>query len=240
MAEATVSNIAVISRAAAKVKGLRRYFTGKACKYGHIAERDIRHKACLACQSQTWLDQRVDRFVLADDGIMRKVISRTTAKTTGLNLYFTGKPCKHGHLSERFAAGNCCRCTEISAEVNREHLRTYNREYARYLRLRRGMRPRKPNPLSREQRRVLLAGRPCPDQCEICGEHRKVRFDHCHATGNFRGWICNRCNLTLGNVQDNSSLLRKLADYLEHHINANRQIDWVRMAEVKTLLSMRP
>jgi hypothetical protein len=31
----------IISRAEAKARGLTRYFTGKPCKYGHIAERYV-------------------------------------------------------------------------------------------------------------------------------------------------------------------------------------------------------
>lgn len=61
-------------------------------------------------------------------------------------------------------------------------------------------------------------GRTKPDVCDICGQGGKICFDHSHAQGVFRGWLCNRCNLALGHVKDSPSLLRKLADYLE---NAN-------------------
>jgi hypothetical protein len=55
-----------------------------------------------------------------------------------------------------------------------------------------------------------------PDNCELCGcEHKKIVLDHCHATGAFRGWICDPCNIALGNVKDSPELLRKMADYLE-------------------------
>jgi 5-methylcytosine-specific restriction endonuclease McrA len=40
---------AVISYREAKAKGLKRYFTGKACKHGHIAERFVINCACTAC-----------------------------------------------------------------------------------------------------------------------------------------------------------------------------------------------
>jgi len=60
-----------------------------------------------------------------------------------------------------------------------------------------------------------LAGRPRPEKCEICGDDKeRICFDHCHKTGKFRGWICNRCNTILGKVDDNKKLLQSLIDYL--------------------------
>lgn len=53
------------------------------------------------------------------------------------------------------------------------------------------------------------------DNCEVCKKKCVTRYDHDHATGKFRGWLCNGCNVALGNVYDNPETLRKLADYLE-------------------------
>jgi predicted RNA-binding protein YlxR (DUF448 family) len=40
------------------------------------------------------------------------IISRKEAKAIGLTRYFTGKPCKHGHVSERHVShGGCYVCT---------------------------------------------------------------------------------------------------------------------------------
>lgn len=63
---------------------------------------------------------------------------------------------------------------------------------------------------------IALAGRPRPDACEVCGDGGKICFDHCHATEEFRGWLCQPCNLVLGHAKDNPVKLRKLADYLEN------------------------
>lgn len=68
-----------------------------------------------------------------------------------------------------------------------------------------------------------LAGRPKPECCDLCGgkpspwAHRGLVFDHCHQSGIFRGWLCDRCNRTLGQVKDSPDLLRKMATYLEQH-----------------------
>ena len=39
----------VISRAEAKALGRKRYFTGKSCKYGHVAERQVPNGNCCEC-----------------------------------------------------------------------------------------------------------------------------------------------------------------------------------------------
>jgi len=41
----------VISRKAAKQSGLKRYFTGGACKMGHVCERQTSNGSCIACLS---------------------------------------------------------------------------------------------------------------------------------------------------------------------------------------------
>lgn len=39
----------IISRKDAKAAGLKRYFTGKACPHGHVAERSVSGKTCIEC-----------------------------------------------------------------------------------------------------------------------------------------------------------------------------------------------
>jgi 5-methylcytosine-specific restriction endonuclease McrA len=40
----------IITRQEAKAQGLKRYFTGKQCKHGHLSERFVGSKACCQCQ----------------------------------------------------------------------------------------------------------------------------------------------------------------------------------------------
>jgi hypothetical protein len=40
----------IISKAEAKAKGLRLYFTGKPCKHGHVAEREVFNATCAECE----------------------------------------------------------------------------------------------------------------------------------------------------------------------------------------------
>jgi hypothetical protein len=42
----------------------------------------------------------------------------------------------------------------------------------------------------------------------------RVYCDHDHATGQFRGWLCNRCNTRLGGLDDPEWLERAL-NYLK-------------------------
>jgi len=76
--------------------------------------------------------------------------------------------------------------------------------------------------VGREQTRKRLervATRPRPEHCECCGAPSTARhtlhWDHNHATGLFRGWICHGCNSALGQVGDSVERLRKLIRYLE-------------------------
>jgi len=64
------------------------------------------------------------------------------------------------------------------------------------------------------RKRERLAGRPKAEICEVCGSGSKIVYDHDHATGKFRGWICQHCNATLGFARDNVEVLYKLINYL--------------------------
>jgi hypothetical protein len=42
------------------------------------------------------------------------ITSRKSARAAGRPFYFTGKPCKHGHLADRYSHnGNCVVCTRL-------------------------------------------------------------------------------------------------------------------------------
>ena len=54
-----------------------------------------------------------------------------------------------------------------------------------------------------------------PDKCDVCGSGERICWDHDHQTGEHRGWLCSKCNTVLGFVSDDTSILKKLIDYLE-------------------------
>jgi hypothetical protein len=52
-----------------------------------------------------------------------KIISRAEAIALGLKQYFTGEPCKHGHVAHRLVvhnlvSGRCIECRRVSAQKN--------------------------------------------------------------------------------------------------------------------------
>lgn len=62
--------------------------------------------------------------------------SRKEAMAIGSKRYFTGKPCKHGHIAPRYTKGvKCVECQRIGKnkyrEDNIERLREWDREYAK-------------------------------------------------------------------------------------------------------------
>lgn len=62
------------------------------------------------------------------------VISRAEARAAGLKRYFTGKPCKNGHLVERYATnGKCSACRLSGARewyaANRDQARESSRKW---------------------------------------------------------------------------------------------------------------
>lgn len=63
---------------------------------------------------------------------MKIIISRKEAKAQGLPHYYTGKPCKRGHLSERRTDNaSCLECRrEYQKEYMQEHCHAYNRAAA--------------------------------------------------------------------------------------------------------------
>lgn len=108
-------------------------------------------------------------------------------------------------------------------EARKEHLRRYRERNKEGLA--RAAREYTSDPEVRQRIRIrtavtleAMAGRPRPEVCDACGglpdPKKGLHFDHCHTSGNFRGWLCRGCNLALGNVSDDIQRLHRLIDYL--------------------------
>jgi Recombination endonuclease VII len=52
--------------------------------------------------------------------------------------------------------------------------------------------------------------------CPICGKQTTKRLcvDHCHATGRVRGLLCSKCNLGIGQLDDDPGLMRAAIAYV--------------------------
>ena len=64
---------------------------------------------------------------------MPEVMKRREALRRGLRTYFTGKPCKHGHITERNSkSGLCAGCNRMRAQMNYskdpERIRAWQRD----------------------------------------------------------------------------------------------------------------
>ena len=60
--------------------------------------------------------------------------------------------------------------------------------------------------------------------CAICKTNvsdlsRALAVDHCHATGNIRELLCIKCNVGLGNFNDDIELMKKAIKYLRKHLS---------------------
>jgi hypothetical protein len=167
-----------------------------------------------------------------------EIIIRKEAKKLGLLRYFTGKPCRYGHVYERLTStGRCCECNRLSCrefkKQNPEN--TQKNDKLKYQRNRnRILANAKIRYNKNKSHYRKLSGLPEPTRlyptdgkCEICGnpetwngrgrEIKDLCLDHCHETNKFRGWLCSACNLMLGNSKDNPDTLRNGAIYIEKH-----------------------
>jgi hypothetical protein len=139
--------------------------------------------------------------------VLQEVISRKEAEERGLVRYFTGKPCKRGHITERYTnGGNCDDC-------QREEQK----------RARRPRRDERGSSIPRKYGISLAEWEAMFDQqgraCAICRttEPGKLYWntDHCHETGIVRGILCSRCNHGLGLFKDRVVNLSSGITYLE-------------------------
>jgi len=101
--------------------------------------------------------------------------------------------------------------------------------------------------ITRQQRTALIESQ--GNRCLCCkvtferkGKNRPC-VDHCHTTGRIRGVLCDRCNVVLGRVNDNASLLLALASYVENsfaigHIAAMSRHDQLMDVDVANMNAM--
>lgn len=68
--------------------------------------------------------------------------------------------------------------------------------------------------LSDQLKRARLQATNKPLVCECCKEPSRLVVDHDHNTGDFRGWLCRRCNLGIGRLGDNLEGIINAANYL--------------------------
>jgi 5-methylcytosine-specific restriction endonuclease McrA len=78
--------------------------------------------------------------------------TREEAKKTGSKYYFTGQPCKHGHIAARKTKGACVECLKVEWAKGNTERADYFREYNK----REGVKDRK-NEWYQENRETVIA-----------------------------------------------------------------------------------
>lgn len=121
-------------------------------------------------------------------------VEKQAAIAAGYDTYFTGKPCKRGHIAHRRVSGQCIECRQLLRKPERPRPNRYRRPH-----------PGRAN---------------VPLLCECCvlpeRGKKKLAWDHDHMTGQFRGWLCGGCNTSIGRLGDTIEGLMRAVRYLEN------------------------
>jgi Recombination endonuclease VII len=144
------------------------------------------------------------------------------------------KRCSDPSHTEKYKDGSCKRCKYLRdkafAQTPEGRLRQKLAQ-KKYVSTARGKQKhrdnarlyRKRHPSKVRESQWRAAGLPEPTRirprvCEICGGPPKGKpslvLDHCHITGQFRGWLCSHCNLGIGRLGDTPGALQKALNYL--------------------------
>jgi hypothetical protein len=158
------SMLEIVSRKEAKARGLKRYFAADVCLRGHIAERNVCNGRCVTCSRMSDKKFRLSRGKGLLPRGRPRLSERMLAMQEGRNRYFTGKPCAHGHVADRFVRKyGCVECKRNKRkklslgrkEQRRKNQRSrYERNKSLGLRVDGKPRRREILRLSKEERRV--------------------------------------------------------------------------------------
>jgi hypothetical protein len=150
-----------------------------------------------------------------------EIISREDARSKGYTRFYTGEPCKRGHIAERTVSSNgCLMCTR---ENNSKYWATGTiRDSRRNYRIKHNFKfvLRQEYGMSQEEYLDMLKQQ--ENRCAICniplvGKNKAKdapAVDHCHTSTAIRGILCTACNKGLGFFRDNPEFLLNAANYL--------------------------
>jgi hypothetical protein len=68
-------------------------------------------------------------------------------------------------------------------------------------------------------------------KCEVCGKTEKIVFDHDHETNEFRGWLCDGCNRSIGmlsisaNGSDIGGLINSFTYLIKNEKDQDKKMD---------------
>jgi len=99
----------IITRQQAKEQGLARYFTGKPCKHGHIAERCTKRKVCKSCDME--------------------LTKKSRQKYKKIGDKYCGAPCQYGHTLRYSCSSTCVECSKLKGIQNKAERSIYKKKY---------------------------------------------------------------------------------------------------------------
>lgn len=152
--------------------------------------------------------------------------------------YFTGRPCKHGHIEVRLTSDRTClECSRVLFGNTKalSHKREAARRY--YWDHRDALMKQSETQARRDQRYFASLLRRynlnkadydalVESQNGLCALCKKIPLqvkprplfvDHCHKSGKVRGLVCVRCNTLLGFLEKSLHLLSPAVMYLVKH-----------------------
>ncbi|NBT32651.1 MAG: hypothetical protein EBT13_12350 [Rhodobacteraceae bacterium] len=114
----------IITRKEAKAAGLSTYFTGKACTKGHVARRGTANGSCQQCQKEARSAKQKAKGLkrYRPDNYRQRIVGAAAglSRFVFVPVYFTGKPCRHGHIAWRAGKdGVCVTCRKERQEAKR-------------------------------------------------------------------------------------------------------------------------
>ena len=73
----------------------------------------------------------------------------------------------------------------------------------------------------------------CQGKCSLCGQQTdSLELDHDHKTKRIRGFLCRKCNLLLGLLEDRNIPLNQIATYLDKPCHADVLLRFLERTEV--------
>lgn len=170
----------IISIETARANGLNKYFTGKPCKNGHVAERYTKWNSCIECfnkkQNKCAQNRRRKAGIVP---LAERVTPRKTAIEEGKYKYWSDKPCVQGHVGWRATKTcTCLECRKLSKRIPENEKKNFFRTPEERKRLR-----REHEKMKGSRRRAKMNGRHTMNQIRamFAAQDGKCNNSNCRA-----------------------------------------------------------
>lgn len=177
MASDTESQVRqIVTRAEARAQGLVRFFTGRPCNRGHIAERSTGDKGCIACRAlsgKAWRKEHAVRIAIVR--AKWKARNADLVKATNAAWYLRNKE-QAAKRSSSWAASNPERRRQINRDYAKANRATMRAKHARW----RAQKRRAEGKHSAKQVRELFLKQKCRCANAACAKsiRRGYHVDH--------------------------------------------------------------